>query len=337
MSAYPSIGAESRQVRDGRPIVQPVSATEPQRMSSAVSWAAIFAGATAAAALSLVLLILGTGLGLSAVSPWAPKGISAEGFGISAITWITLTQVAASGMGGYLAGRLRTKWVSVHSDEVYFRDTAHGFLAWAIASLATAALLSSVTGAIVGNSVQVGATVAGTASVGAATMAAAARTSPGVDAAGPSATGLSGYFVDALFRKDTTSASAGPATAAPLADADASTAASVAETGRIFVNGIRAGALPPEDIRYAGQLVAQRTGLAQADAEKRVADSFARMQTKFRETETAARDAADKARKASAYAALWVFISLLTGAFVASLAATFGGRQRDQQMHVQPN
>ena len=300
-----------------------------------MSWAAIFAGATAAAALSLVLLILGTGLGLSAVSPWAPKGISAEGFGISAIIWITLTQLAASGMGGYLAGRLRTKWVSVHSDEVYFRDTAHGFLAWAIASLATAALLSSVTGAIVGSGVQAGATVAGGASVGAATMAAAGSTSPGVDAAGPSSTALGGYFVDSLFRKDTTaSVSADPATATPVANADA--AASVAETGRIFANGIRTGALPPEDVRYVGQLVAQRTGLAQADAEKRVADSFARMQTKFRETETAARNAADKARRASAYAALWVFISLLMGAFVASLAATFGGRQRDQQMHVQP-
>ena len=307
MSAYPSIGVENRQVRDGRPIVQQsVSASETQRMSSAVSWAAIFAGATAAAALSLVLLILGTGLGLSAVSPWAPKGISAEGFGISAIIWITLTQLAASGMGGYLAGRLRTKWVSVHSDEVYFRDTAHGFLAWAIASLATAALLSSVTGAIVGSGVQAGATVAGGASVGAATMAAAAP-SPGVDAAGPSATGLSGYFVDSLFRKDTTtSASADPAMTAPVANADAaaSRAASVAETGRIFVNGLRAGALPPEDVRYAGLLVAQRTGLAQADAEKRVADSFASMQTKFRETETAARNAADKARRATAYAAL---------------------------------
>ena len=100
---------------------------------SAVSWGAILAGAAAAAALSLILLILGTGLGLSAMSPWAQAGATAATLGVSTIVWITLTQLLASGMGGYLAGRLRTKWVAVHTDEVFFRDTAHGFLAWAVA------------------------------------------------------------------------------------------------------------------------------------------------------------------------------------------------------------
>src|SRR5450756_2340902 len=97
--------------------------------ASAVSWGAIMAGAAAAAALSLILLILGIGLGLSSASPWAHQGVSATTFGVSTILWVTLTQLVASGMGGYLAGRLRTKWVEVHTDEVYFRDTAHGFLA----------------------------------------------------------------------------------------------------------------------------------------------------------------------------------------------------------------
>lgn len=114
---------------------------------------AIVAGAAAAAALSLILLMLGIGLGLSSMSPWAHGGVSATTFGVSAILWVTLTQLVASGMGGYLAGRLRTKWVAVHTDEVYFRDTAHGFLAWAVASLATAALLTSVIGSIVSNEV----------------------------------------------------------------------------------------------------------------------------------------------------------------------------------------
>ena len=95
--------------------------------------------------------------------------------------------------------------------------------------------------------------------------------------------------------------------------------------------------MPAEDVRYVGQVVAQRTGLSQADAEKRVNDTYARMQTKLKELDTAARDAADKARKTSAYAALWIFISLLIGAFVASLTATLGGRQRDVQMHFQSN
>jgi hypothetical protein len=84
-----------------------------------------------------------------------------------------------------------------------------------------------------------------------------------------------------------------------------------------------------DDAAYLGQMVARRTGMSQADAQKRVTDTFVRMQAKARAGETAAREAADKARKASAYAALWLFVSLLAGAFVASLAATFGGHQRD--------
>ena len=111
--------------------------------------------------------------------------------------------------------------------------------------------------------------------------------------------------------------------------AEPATAASASEVARIFMNTIRTGILPAEDVRYVGQVVSQRTGLTQQDAEKRVSDTYARMQAKLRDAETAARDAADKARKASAYAALWLFISLLIGAFVASLAATYGGRRRD--------
>ena len=294
---------------------------------AAVSWGAIVAGAAAAAALSLVLLVLGTGLGLSSVSPWARDGVSAATFGVSTILWVTFTQIAASGMGGYLAGRLRTKWASVHSDEAYFRDTAHGFLAWAVASLATAALLTSVIGSIVSGGVQAGASVA----AGAATAgtAAAIGADKGADEAGPAMN----YFVDTLFRKDMNApAATTPATMASgttAAPGERASIASSSEVARIFMNTLRTGALPSDDVRYVGQIVAQRTGLAQPDAEKRVADTYARMQTKLRDTEVAAREAADKARKASAYAALWLFISLLVGAFVASLAATFGGRQRD--------
>src|SRR5450830_2072830 len=108
-----------------------------------------------------VLLMLGVGLGLSSVSPWGHYGTKAGTFGVSTILWVTLTQLLACAMGGYLAGRLRTKWVAVHTDEVYFRDTAHGFLAWAVASLATAALLTSVIGSIVSGGIQAGASVAG--------------------------------------------------------------------------------------------------------------------------------------------------------------------------------
>src|SRR3954463_3368311 len=113
--------------------------------TSGVSWGAIFAGAAGAAALSLILLILGTGLGLSSVSPWSDRGAGAAAFGIGTIAWITFTQLAASGLGGYLAGRLRTRWLGVHTDEVYFRDTAHGFLAWAFATVLTPAALGAAT------------------------------------------------------------------------------------------------------------------------------------------------------------------------------------------------
>jgi len=117
--------------------------------AGAVSWGAVIAGAAAAAALSLVLFLLGTGLGLAAVSPWASEGISGTAAGVSTIIWVTVVQLLASVLGGYLAGRLRTRWVTVHTDEVFFRDTAHGFLAWAVATLLMATLLSSaIAGAV---------------------------------------------------------------------------------------------------------------------------------------------------------------------------------------------
>jgi hypothetical protein len=304
------------------PTVYPDNAREH---ASAVSWGAIVAGAAAAAALSLIMLMLGIGLGLSSVSPWAHHGVSATTFGVSAILWITFSQIVASGMGGYLAGRLRTRWLAVHTDEVYFRDTAHGFLAWAVASLATAALLTSMIGSMVSGGIQAAASVAG----GIATTAAAAAGSgmaKSDDDGGPM-----GYFVDSLFRKDVNAAAAAsaPARSGAMSGRDAEPAVAATEVARIFMNAIRSGPLPADDVRYVGQVVAQRTGLTQQVAEKRVSDTYARVQAKLRDAETAAKDAAEKGRKASAYATLWLFISLLIGAFCASLAAIFGGRRRD--------
>src|ERR1700730_5152946 len=125
--------------------------------SSGVSWAAVIAGAFVAAALSLALLALGTGIGLSAVSPWSNAGASASAIGWTAIGWLVLTQLIASSGGGYLAGRLRTKWVNVHTHEVYFRDTAHGFLGWAVGLVLTAAFLTSAATSIVGGAARAGA------------------------------------------------------------------------------------------------------------------------------------------------------------------------------------
>lgn len=282
-------------------------------LNSAVSWGAIAAGAAAAASLSLILLILGVGLGLSSVSPWSRDGVSATTFGVSTILWLTLTQLLASAMGGYLAGRLRTKWTDVSADEVYFRDTAHGFLAWAVASLATAALLTTAIGSILNSGVQAGAT-------------ASERVAEELDG------GPMGYFVDSLFRRDEATAASTARPAGSGVNTPANEFASdkdAAEVSRIFMNVRRSEPLPSEDLRYVGQIVAKRTGLSQQEAQQRVTDVYAKAQVKMNDTEVVARDAADKARKASAYSALWLFVSLLVGAFVASVSATFGGRLRD--------
>jgi len=295
-----------------------------QTQASAVSWGAIIAGAAATAALALILLMLGTGLGLSSVSPWAYSGVSATTFGVSTILWLAFTQIVASGMGGYLAGRLRTKWVDAQLDEVYFRDTAHGFLSWAVAAIATAALLTSVIGSIVSSGIQAGATVAGDV-----TAAVWSENSKFDTDNGPM-----GYFVDSLFRRNINAAVADDQ---PEHDAMHMTGVgprhlsigSGYEVTRIFMNTVHTGPLSNEDIQYVGQVVAHRTELTQQAAEKRVIDTYARLQTKLHDVETATKEASDKTRKASAYAALWLFISLLIGAFVASFSATFGGRQRD--------
>ncbi len=303
----------------------------------AVSWGAIFAGAVAAASLSLILLLLGTGLGLSSVSPWAHQGVSGTTFNVTTILWVTLTSLLASAVGGYIAGRLRARWLSTHNDEVYFRDTAHGFLAWAIATLATAILLTSVISSIV----SVG-TKAGASMVAGATAASSAAVVTGMAATADKETSKADsdnkplpYFLDILFRKNVEAA---PTDVNAMGNMNSSsnnnlpqpgTNASKAEVARIYMNGIIAKELPVADVKYAGQVVAQATNLNQTDAEVRVVETFKALQTKLYDAEMAARTAADQARKASAYGSLWLFIALLIGAFVASFSAIYGGRQRD--------
>ncbi len=296
--------------------------------ASALSWGAIIAGAVGAAALSLILLVLGTGLGLSSVSPWSGHGLKAATFGVSTVIWISFTQFAASGMGGYLSGRLRNRFTQTPVDEVYFRDTAHGFLAWSLATLLTAALLTSAIGSILSETTQAGAVAASglsnqTAAAVPALMNSGKSNKPEGGNAGQD------YLIDALLRKDAAvKTGAGLNVSSALNSGTEESGKNSAQLARIFENALTSGSLPAEDTRYLGEVVAQRTGLAQVDAEKKVVEVFNRMQVKAKELEVAARDAADKARKASAYASLWLFISLLIGAFVASLAATYGGRQR---------
>lgn len=292
-----------------------------------VAWPAIFAGATAAAALSLIMLLLGTGMGLGIASPWDGEGAQGKTIGIAGVFWITFTQIAASGLGGYLAGRLRTKWSGVRTEEARFRDTAHGFLAWGVATLVTSALLASVIGSTVSAGARAGMGMASSIATGAAGAAAASR--PGQDETG--GVGQMGYWVDSLFRKEPGAppASTGQEAGGSAQSAEAGNATSTAEMTRIFSNSLRTGTLPAEDGRYAAQVVAQRTGLSQQDAEKRVNETYARAKSALEEARNKAKAAADMARKATAYGSLWIFISLVIGALVAAYCATVGGRHRD--------
>jgi hypothetical protein len=328
-----------------------ISDTPTTATASAVSWGAIFAGAAAGAALSLILLILGVGLGLSTVSPWSGANPDAKAIGLSTIAWVTFTQLAASALGGYLAGRLRTKWADTLRDEVYFRDTAHGLLTWAVATLLSAAFLTSTISTIV----SAGATTLAGAGQATATVTAAAA-SAGARGADDATRAMNGYYIDLLFRTDAQTPSSNaatnaaarteplpandaqpnppPANGAPPASSNASAPARAAplplgEVARIVGNGVTSGSLPDDDVHYLGRLVAERTGMSQQDAEQRVHDVFARLQGAAHDAANQAKAAAETARQASAYAALWLFIALLIGAFVASFAATHGGRQRD--------
>jgi len=270
--------------------------------SSAVSWGPIIAGAVTAAAISLCLLILGSGLGLTLVSPWAGNNASGTTFAVSTAIWLVAMQWLSSAFGGYITGRLRTKWAGVHSDEVFFRDTAHGFLSWTIATLFVAWLMSGALAGIVGKTADVASTVTGAAAMGAAANADKIASTP------------SAYFVDKLMRLAPNAPA--PAPAAGAANND--------EIGRILLSGAT-GEISADDKAYLAQLISTRTGLSQADAEKRVNDVLGQIEA----TKAQAQKTADDARKAGIELSLLMFLSLLVGAFIACVAAAYGGRLRD--------
>ena len=253
--------------------------------SSAVSWGAILAGAFVIAALALILLALGAGFGLSTVSPWPHSGVSAATFTVVTAIWLIVVQWVSAATGGYLAGRLRSIGHRIHDDEAYFRDTAHGVFAWAVATVAGAALLAGAAGALTG---------------GAAALAS------GQGGGGPTA-----YAVDAMFRSDN------PAAATPAPGGTDPRPEAVRIVTHALAPGAN-GAVADADRTYLANLVAARTGLSQADAQKRVDTGIAD-----------ARQAADAARKAAAQLALFIGFSMLIGGFVAGVAGRIGGHHRD--------
>ena len=275
---------------------------------SAVSWGAVIAGAFVAAALSMALIAAGTALGFATSSPWRNDGASATTIGVGAIIWLIVVQIASAGLGGYVAGRLRTKWVDVHSGEVFFRDTAHGLLVWAVGAVIGAVLISSAATSVIGGAAKLaGGAVAGMVGSAATAVGAAAQNAPSAE-----------YLTDSLFRRDTPDA----ATASSPADARA-------EVGRILSTSLANGEMTPEDKTQVSRIVAQQAGIDQAAAEKRVNDMTEKAKATAAQAKQKAQEAADAARKAAAAAALWVFVSLLIGALSASYLATVGGRARD--------
>jgi hypothetical protein len=201
-----------------------------------VSWGAVLAGAAAACALTLLLLSLGVGLGFAVVSPWGGRSASSTSFEIGTGLYFVVMAMISSGLGGYLAGRLRPKSIGLETTEVQFRDTAHGFLAWAVASIVGAVLLASPASSLIGSA------------AGGAVQAAASASQPSP---------MSNY-ADMLLRSDNRSDQQS------LGDTRG-------EIARLLTTSFRTNNdVNGTDRDYLVKTVASHTGLSQADAEKRV-------------------------------------------------------------------
>lgn len=275
---------------------------------SAVSWGAVIAGAVIAAALTATLIIGGTGLGFLAVSPWHSEGASGTAFAVGTLVWLFVTQLIAYGIAGYVAGRLRTKWTDARGDEIYFRDTAHGFLVWALSAVVSLVLLGTTAASVVSGASQAGASLAGS---GAGAISAVAG-----QAAGGGERSAMDYLTDTMLRP------ADPAQAVGQGDVRP-------EVNRILAKSVAQGKLSPEDQSYLVKLISARAGIPEVEAQRRLSQVTAQAVESAQDLKKNAKEAADAARKAAAAFSLWAFASLLFGAFIASFAATIGGRARD--------
>lgn len=286
-----------------------VSDVGVESSTPALAWGPVIGGSIAASATTIILLLLGSGVGLTMVSPWAGESASFTTVSVTAAIWFVVVQWLASALGGYLTGRLRTKWAGIHTDEVFFRDTAHGFLSWALATVVVMGLAGSAFTSLAGTGAQAVSTAAVTATT---TGAAAAATSDAPDAA-------TGYFTDLLLR---------PQDLTTRAQADDASAA--AEVSRILMRGAVSDGVPEADRAYIAAIVASRAGVTPEEARARVDQTLQQVE----DAKNAALQAADEARKAAATTAMLGALSLLVGAFIASAAAALGGRQRDDEEAV---
>jgi hypothetical protein len=295
------------------------------RAGPAASWGAILAGAVVAVATSLVLLALGAGLGFASMSPWPGQGISASTFAITSAIWLIVTQWLSAAMGGYIAGRLRHRWLATHVHEVFFRDTAHGLVTWAVATMAVAVVAAGSIGSIAAGATHSMALVAGAGIRGVAENAAdygpMTRPDAGTrrDAGGVVSTA---YDLDRLLRAPTAANGAANAAAA-------SNSGEVrAEAMHLAMNAAVTGDLSQEERNYLASLVAAKAGIPQDEAAKRV-DIFI---SEAKDAQTRLKAAAEEARKTASETAIFTALAMLIGAFIACVSAAIGGRLRDEHL-----
>lgn len=294
------------------------------------SWSAAIAGAFAATAVAFIIISLGSGIGLSMASPYS-WGPSAKTLTIIGAVWLVMAHTFGFATGGYMAARLRSHSYDGMIDETRFRDAAQGFLVWSIGVVVMLAIAATTTLFAAGATAHVAS--------GAAAGTGAAMSNPQNTASASDATG---YFVDMLFRPRSASAGSPPAVSAAPGSATVGAgpagpgaagavssgqqrldAESRAEVTRIVARGVAEGGLTEQDRSYLAQLVSQRTGLPQDEAQRRVTE----VEGNAKET---AKDAADKAAKAASFFSFWMFMSLLFGAAAATLGGIVGGDLRDK-------
>jgi hypothetical protein len=291
----------------------PVTGVVVDDESSTVCWGAVIGGGIAAAAVTLILLAFGVGVGFTVVSPWNDQGVSATTLHVGAGVYLVVVAMLSSTIGGYLAGRLRHRWSAVHQDEVYFRDTAHGFLAWALATLLSASALGGATTHILAG-----------ASAGSIPAAVAGASTTNNNNGGPNA-----IYVDRMLRTDVAPAAGaaspagGTAVATTSVSNNGNAASSRGELSRLLAGAtVKGGNIAPADRAYASKIVMMRTGVNQQEADQRVNAAI-----------NDAKKAADDARKVAATMSLWLAGALLAGALAAALAATEGGLLRDSKWY----
>jgi hypothetical protein len=280
-----------------------------------LEWGPIIAGAFAAAAISFLLLTFGTAIGLSLASPWPNTGASATTIGVIVAIWSVIVQVSGFAGGGYLAGRMRSRWAE-SPGEGDFRDGAHGFLVWSVGIVFGAGLLAL--GGL--SAIQTG--------VQSAALVGAGATAGATSAATRNPFNTADYATDFLLRPAplTVNQTPGTVTTPPVQQQSNDIRP---EINRIFSLGIRDQSISARDRAYLAQVVAQRTGLPEADAQKRVDETIAEAQR----LEIQAREAADKARKAGILAAFLTAASLLASIIAAVASASLGGRHRDENIY----